>query len=136
MTIRHKPYTDTELDIAADNSAPTVVGDANVQYAPTTGVSSAQNRIGPKKIILKARFSGVGAAAASIVVNYRMWDPWAEVYHSVAEFTLVGESLLSDTLGAVAVLDHDPNISLAHIQVTGLDGDEDAHFVVNRVEQG
>ncbi len=131
--IRHKPYTGTsatnwEVAIAADNGAPSAVGDANVTFAPVSGVSSAVNRIGPESVMIKGRFTGAGAAAADITVILWLWDADAEQWHACNAVPI--EAVVSLTAGHVAVVDTDPNARLGYLEVQGLDGDEDAVLMV------
>jgi hypothetical protein len=121
MAYRHAPYTGTSADyeeqITAANGSPSAVTDANVEYAPTDGTQVAVKRRAPKKILIKGRFTGTDAANANWVCAYWVWDPYTEQWHCSGQFRLVGEDVISETLGQLAVLEHDPNSSHGYVEV-------------------
>ncbi len=139
QTYINKPYTGTaspwELTIAADNGAPTA-GDssvANVTFAPQSGVNVAVNRLGPREVMIKSRFTGAGAALADVTAILWLWDKDSSQWYASNMVPLRGVDAISATGGSMAKVDMDPNARLGYIEIDGLDADEDAVLIVTRV---
>ena len=141
LTQRHKPYAVVpasavyELTIAADNGAPTAATrtDHNVVFSPASNISSAANRIGPREIMIKARFTGAGAALADVTAILWAYDEDADQWHATNMVPLRGVDAVSATGGSMAKVDFDPNVKVGYIEIDGLDGDEAAVLMVTKV---
>jgi hypothetical protein len=140
-TSLHKPFAVVpasalfELTIAADNGAPTA-GDssvANVTLAPISGLRANVNRFGPKEVMIKARFTGAGAALADVTAIFWQWDKDSSQWYATNMVPLRGVDAVSATGGSMAKVETDPNSRLGYIEIDGLDGDEDIVVVVTKV---
>ena len=141
-TSLHKPFAVVpasatyELTIAADNGAPTA-NDAsvyNVLLAPVSGVRSNVNRFGPLEVMIKAVFTGAGAALADVTAIFWQWDADTEEWYATNMVPLRGVDAVSATGGSMAKVETDPNSRLGYIEIDGLDGDEDVVLVVTKVQ--
>jgi hypothetical protein len=133
----NKPYTGTaatnyEVTITADNAVPTAVGDANVTFAPQSGVNVAVNRIGPREVMIKGRFTGTDAVNADCVVALWLWDKDAEQWHKTNGVPIAGTTVIAGSLtkGSMGKVDNDPNARLGYLQVSGLSGGAAAQTIV------
>lgn len=141
QTFRGKPFAVVpasalfELTIAADNGAPTAADGsvANVIFAPTTGINATENRFGPREVMVKARFTGAGAAGAAVTAVLWQFDEDSGQWYGSNMVPLRGVDALAVTGGSMAKVDVDPNTRRAYIEIDGLDGDEDAVLVVTKV---
>ena len=109
-TSLHKPFAVVpasatyELTIAADNGAPTA-NDAsvyNVLLAPVSGVRSNVNRFGPLEVMIKAVFTGAGAALADVTAIFWQWDVDTEEWYATNMVPLRGVDAVSATGGSSA----------------------------------
>lgn len=140
QTFKNKPYTGDstnsyQVTIAADNGAPTAQDStvANVTFAPQSGVNVAVNRLGPREVMLKAVFTGAGAALADVTAIMWQWDSDAGEWYASNMVPLRGVDAVSATGGSMAKVDTDPNSRLGYIEIDGLDGDEDIVVIVTKV---
>jgi hypothetical protein len=141
-TSLHKPYlvgtafTGYELTIAADNGAPTAQDASvyNVRLAPLDGVRSNVNRFGPLEVMIKATFTGAGAALADVTAIFWQWDATVEEWYATNMVPLRGVDAVSATGGSMAKVETDPNSRRGYIEIDGLDADEDVVLVVTKVQ--
>jgi hypothetical protein len=143
-TSLHKPYlvgtafTGYELTITADNGVPTA-GDGsvyNVRLAPLSGVRANVNRFGPKKVMIKGRFTGTAAATADCQVALWQWDADSEQWYATNCVTIAGTTVVSGSLtkGSMGQVDTDPNSRRGYLEVTGLAANQDIVLMVTKVE--
>jgi hypothetical protein len=125
-----------ELTIAADNGAPTAADRTvhNVVFAPTTGINASENRQGAKKIMVAARFTGVGAPLADVTGIMWGYNEDSGQWYPSNMFPLRGVDAVSATGGAMATVDWNPAYRVGYIEIDGLDADEDAVLVFTKVE--
>ncbi len=141
-TSLHKPYavvpaSDTfELSLSTNNGVPTAQDASvyNVLLAPLSGVRANVNRFGPLEVMIKAVFTGAGAAAADINAIFWQWDDDTSEWYATNKVPLRGVSAVSATGGSMAKVETDPNSRRGYIQITDLDGDEVAVLVVTKVK--
>jgi hypothetical protein len=139
QTFKNLPYTGTassnyEVTITADNAVPTAVGDANVTFAPQTGVNAAVNRLGPREVMIKGRFTGTAAATADCVVALWLWDKDAEQWHKSNGVPIGGTTTIAGSLtkGSMGKVDSDPNARLGYLQVSGIVANQDIVLMVTK----
>ena len=141
-TAAHKPYLvdpftagTFELTIAADNGVPTAKTASvyNVRLAPLSGVVANVNRFGPLKVMIKAHFTGAGAALADVTAIFWQWDADVEEWYATNMVPLRGVDAVSATGGSMAVVETDPNSRRGYIEINDLDGDEAVVLTVTKV---
>lgn len=123
MAYRHAPFTgsssDYEQQIAAANGNPTdgSVSGAHMVFAnPDAEGYVARVKRGPKKLVIKGRFTGAAAASADAVCRYWCYDAYTEKWHCTATFELVHPDAGSSTKGAMAIVENDPNASHGYLE--------------------
>jgi len=124
MAYRHAPLTGTSADyeqqLTAANGDPTDgdVSGAHITFAdPSADANIARVRRGPKKLLIKSRFTGSAKATAEWVCRYWCYDAYTEKWHQTALFTLVHQDAGTATKGGMAIVDNDPNASHGYIEV-------------------
>ena len=131
LSINPALATDYEVPILAANGIPSGVGTVHVTFAPQDGSEVSKVRRGPKKIMIKGRFTGTDLLNSDWLCRWWEYDPDTSQWHSTAEFYLVGASKISTTKGQMVVLEHDPNARYGYLEVvSGVAADQDLEFTV------
>lgn len=143
QTFKSKPYTgdstsNYEVTITADNGVPTA-GDstvANVTFAPQSGVNVAVNRLGPREVMIKGRFTGTAAATADCQVALWQWDSDSSQWYATNCVTIAGTTVVTGSLtkGSMGKVDTDPNSRLGYLEVTGIAANQDIVLMVTKVQ--
>ncbi|KKN66692.1 hypothetical protein LCGC14_0468780 [marine sediment metagenome] len=128
------PFTRTaagvygELTILADNGAPVTEADNNVIF-----IDGATQDRAPQRISIMGRISGTAEATAVVVLKWRCWHPATQQFYTAATIKIVGSTGITDTLGNILVLNHNPQCQKGHIEAIGLIVNQDLHVVVDLV---
>jgi hypothetical protein len=126
------PFTRTaagvlgELTIPSDNAAPAVVGDCNV-------IITNNREKAPQKLCLMGRISGTAEATAVVTLKWFVYHHTTLQFYTAATMTIVGSSGITDTLGNILVINHNPQCQRGYIQATGLLVNQALNVVVDQV---
>jgi hypothetical protein len=86
-------------------------------YSDPTGNEVNLRRRAPRKIAIQGFFTGTDADNAVWVCRYWSYNPDTSRWIASENFTFVGNSGISSTLGQSKNLEHDPNARYGYIEV-------------------